>query len=165
MTNDHLALLLKPLLHTAGWRLDQQAIAAVLDSRDELLAKTDELGRHMQPAEPNGVIPVGPSAVDCFAAVNALIKTGDLGGNGCDMNAQRNGLILAANTIAALLHPSSANRSASQCWCHKCSTAPIVEQRMILCPDCGNKRCPKASDHTLACTNSNESGQPGSVYK
>ena len=36
--------------------------------------------------------------------------------------------------------------------------------RMIVCPTCGNKRCPKASDHDLACTGSNEPGQPGSVY-
>lgn len=37
-------------------------------------------------------------------------------------------------------------------------------QRMILCPKCHNKRCPKATDHRLACSNSNEAGQPGSVY-
>jgi len=36
--------------------------------------------------------------------------------------------------------------------------------KMILCPECGNKRCPKASDHRLSCTGSNEPGQPGSVY-
>jgi hypothetical protein len=36
--------------------------------------------------------------------------------------------------------------------------------RMIVCPRCGNKRCPHASDHRNACTNSNEPGQPGSVY-
>ena len=36
--------------------------------------------------------------------------------------------------------------------------------RMILCPTCGCKRCPKASDHDLACTGSNEPGQSGSVY-
>jgi hypothetical protein len=35
--------------------------------------------------------------------------------------------------------------------------------RMIVCPLCGNKRCPHASDHRNACTNSNESGQPGSA--
>lgn len=34
----------------------------------------------------------------------------------------------------------------------------------ILCPDCGNKRCPHATDHRLACTNSNERGQMGSRY-
>ena len=42
---------------------------------------------------------------------------------------------------------------------------PVLGSRMILCPDCGCKRCPKASDHMLDCTQSNESGQPGSVYK
>lgn len=40
----------------------------------------------------------------------------------------------------------------------------IFMRRMILCPGCGNKRCPQASDHELACTGSNEPGQPGSVY-
>jgi len=54
---------------------------------------------------------------------------------------------------------------AKECDCLKC-----VRERgrhrthMIVCHECGNKRCPKASDHTLKCTGSNESGQPGSVY-
>jgi len=57
------------------------------------------------------------------------------------------------------------------CDCHRCvSERPanglrgIMYCRMITCPDCGNKRCPKASDHRLHCTNSNEPGQKGSVY-
>lgn len=37
--------------------------------------------------------------------------------------------------------------------------------RMFLCPTCGNKRCPKATDHRLTCTGSNDSGQPGSAYE
>lgn len=37
--------------------------------------------------------------------------------------------------------------------------------RMLLCPKCGNKRCPHASNHNLACTASNEPGQPGSIYE
>ena len=36
--------------------------------------------------------------------------------------------------------------------------------RMILCEHCGNKRCPHASNHRLACTGSNSSGQIGSAY-
>lgn len=36
--------------------------------------------------------------------------------------------------------------------------------RMALCSKCGNKRCPKATDHENECTNSNEPGQPGSAY-
>lgn len=57
-----------------------------------------------------------------------------------------------------------------KCWCHKCNENRLVNNipfsmtRMIVCPTCGNKRCPKASDHRLDCTGSNETGQPGSVY-
>lgn len=32
------------------------------------------------------------------------------------------------------------------------------------CKTCGNKRCPKATDCKLECTNSNKSGQEGSIY-
>ena len=39
-----------------------------------------------------------------------------------------------------------------------------IGKPMIVCKVCGNKRCPKATDHTLECTGSNESGQPGSIY-
>jgi hypothetical protein len=36
--------------------------------------------------------------------------------------------------------------------------------RFIVCPDCGNKRCPKATWHANACTGSNDAEQPGSRY-
>ncbi len=49
--------------------------------------------------------------------------------------------------------------------CHRCfEENNAIPNRMILCPDCGNKRCPRASDHRNNCTNSNEPGQPGSIY-
>lgn len=41
---------------------------------------------------------------------------------------------------------------------------PTETFRMILCPTCGNKRCPHATDHRHACTGSNAPGQPGSAY-
>ena len=41
---------------------------------------------------------------------------------------------------------------------------PPFMRTMKLCPICGNKRCPKATDEKLDCTNSNEPGQPGSAY-
>lgn len=68
------------------------------------------------------------------------------------------------------------NTGEHYCECHACidefnlgtSTGihwwPLSSTKMILCPTCGNKRCPHASDHRLSCTNSNEPGQPGSVY-
>lgn len=50
-----------------------------------------------------------------------------------------------------------------KCGCHKCIYArDEIAIHMVVCPTCGNKRCPKASNHELACTNSK--GQPGSVY-
>jgi hypothetical protein len=52
----------------------------------------------------------------------------------------------------------------NNCW--KCLEGKtITASRMILCPICMYKRCPKASDHHLTCTNSNDSNQPGSVYQ
>lgn len=58
--------------------------------------------------------------------------------------------------------------------CHRCLEGKAVcygpyeiaeaLTRMIVCPRCGNKRCPKATDHHLDCTGSNEPGQTGSIY-
>lgn len=51
------------------------------------------------------------------------------------------------------------------CGCHKCIKARgHIAMHFVVCPICGNKRCPKANDHNKACTNSNEPGQPGSAY-
>lgn len=51
--------------------------------------------------------------------------------------------------------------------CHRCfeEAGGWASVRMFLCPTCRNKRCPKATDHRLSCTNSNEPGQKGSVYE
>jgi DNA-directed RNA polymerase subunit RPC12/RpoP len=64
-----------------------------------------------------------------------------------------------------LEQPAVQEPVASYC-CHSCFKLDggFMLDRMILCPECGNKRCPKASDHQLDCTGSNEPNQPGSVY-
>lgn len=50
-----------------------------------------------------------------------------------------------------------------RCW--SCMAAQgVTPYGYVLCPDCGNKRCPKAEDHLLACTHSNEPGQPGALH-
>lgn len=65
------------------------------------------------------------------------------------------------------------------CGCIKCTSARSdvkVDRRVwpsagtvmvpgwrYACEKCGNKRCPHHSDHLLACTGSNDSGQKGSV--
>jgi len=53
--------------------------------------------------------------------------------------------------------------------CHDCldeiqSPLERMCRVMILCPNCGNKRCPMATNHMHGCTNSNEPGQDGSIY-
>lgn len=44
------------------------------------------------------------------------------------------------------------------------SGLPVLAVRMFLCSTCGNKRCPKATDHILECSGSNDPGQAGSDY-
>lgn len=57
------------------------------------------------------------------------------------------------------------SKKAGLCCCYSCvRRRGEVRAFMIVCTECGNKRCPKASDHALACTGSNEPGQDGSVY-
>lgn len=68
------------------------------------------------------------------------------------------------NTIyAAMLAAAPAPPA---CWCSTCAQEAGQQfvTHMVLCPTCGNKRCPKANDHRNACTGSNEPGQPGSAY-
>lgn len=55
--------------------------------------------------------------------------------------------------------------------CHRCLNKktgdwvlPLTSLQMVVCSECGNKRCPKATSHELNCTRSNEPGQIGSIY-
>ena len=74
---------------------------------------------------------------------------------------------LVSPLFQGLCEASEANWN---CECFTClddeSLGPMnpTLQRMVVCPTCGNKRCPKATAHAHACTNSNEPGQPGSRY-
>lgn len=63
------------------------------------------------------------------------------------------------NTLELAEYQPEANPA---CWCLTCDPVTV---RMALCPDCGNKRCPKANDHRHACTGSNEPGQKGSAWE
>lgn len=55
------------------------------------------------------------------------------------------------------------------CPCKAClpvDTDPLAfAAQMHVCPWCGNKRCPGAADHNNRCSDSNEPGQPGSLYE
>ena len=55
-----------------------------------------------------------------------------------------------------------------KCWCQECckrETGHYNATRVVVCPDCGNKRCPRATNHELECSGSNKPGQEGSMYK
>jgi len=49
------------------------------------------------------------------------------------------------------------------CW--DCASDLERVTQMIVCPECGNKRCPRSTHHNYKCTDSNEPGQPGSRYE
>jgi hypothetical protein len=55
--------------------------------------------------------------------------------------------------------------AAGSCWCETCRPNTLTGSRMIVCPVCGNKRCPRATHHDNACTGSNEPGQRGSSWE
>ncbi|MEP9095771.1 hypothetical protein ABKU24_12470 [Enterobacter hormaechei] len=52
----------------------------------------------------------------------------------------------------------------ADCSCRTCRPVTFSDSRFVVCPECGNKRCPHANDHRNACTGSNEPGQEGSAY-
>ena len=54
--------------------------------------------------------------------------------------------------------------TSTKCWCHTCRPVTFADSHFVVCPECGNKRCPHANDHRNACTGSNEPGQEGSAY-
>ncbi len=64
-------------------------------------------------------------------------------------------------------HAQSENQEpVARYCCHSCFkvSGGVMLDRMILCSECGNKRCPKATDHNFSCTGSNDPGQLGSIY-
>jgi hypothetical protein len=81
-------------------------------------------------------------------------------------------LIEVVNRRAAMLAAAQQPQNAPQnipefipdCWCLTCRPVVLNDMRFVVCPDCGNKRCPRANDHRNACTGSNEPGQEGSAY-
>ena len=131
-----------------------------------------KLYRHVQPA------PVVPDDV-----LDALQKVARIRLDLNDFDGDRRGiadclgdaeeaLIEVVNRRAAMLAAAQQPQNAPQnipeiipdCWCLTCRPVVLNDMRFVVCPDCGNKRCPRANDHRNACTGSNEPGQEGSVF-
>lgn len=69
--------------------------------------------------------------------------------------------------FAAMLQGSPAlheETQRSKCWCRTCRPVNMTDMRFVVCPECGNKRCPRANDCSNVCSGSNEPGQEGSAY-
>ena len=64
-----------------------------------------------------------------------------------------------------LEHIDAQPEQEQKCWCTTCRPITMSDMRFVVCPDCGNKRCPKSNDHRNACTGSNEVGQNGSSWE
>lgn len=78
-------------------------------------------------------------------------------------------MIAAAQDFREIVNSSTNNfrenaETSTKCWCHTCRPVTVTDSRFVVCPVCGNKRCPHANDHRNACTGSNEPGQEGSAY-
>ena len=85
-------------------------------------------------------------------------------------NACRDAMLQGAEPDFREISNSSTNNCrenaemSTKCWCLTCRPVTISDMRFVVCPECGNKRCPHANDHRNACTGSNEPGQEGSAY-
>lgn len=69
-----------------------------------------------------------------------------------------------ARTVRAAMLQAGNSPVTPDCWCRTCRPVTMSDMRFVVCPECGNKRCPQANDHRNACTGSNEPGQEGSAY-
>lgn len=73
-----------------------------------------------------------------------------------------------ANNWDAIFGKKKSKESVAKpsCYCYNCNKDhyKLGLTHMIVCPKCGNKRCPQATDHNLNCSNSNDPNQAGSRY-
>lgn len=95
------------------------------------------------------------------------------GSAACEAENRRNGFICPQCFHEATMRAAAAREVDDRpCRCRSClrerdeqiNGLPAEMCLLIVCPQCGNKRCPHANDHRNPCTGSNEVGQPGSAY-
>ncbi|HBT7017478.1 TPA: hypothetical protein MCG72_000691 [Klebsiella pneumoniae] len=102
-----------------------------------------------------------PAQSDCCPAQNSVAPAQSPIDHGYRPGCECSGCKATARICADLSANSPANPG---CWCRTCRPVVLNDMRFVVCPDCGNKRCPRANDHRNACTGSNEPGQEGSAY-
>ncbi|HIB6017227.1 TPA: hypothetical protein ACWXCP_002999 [Klebsiella pneumoniae] len=102
-----------------------------------------------------------PAQSDCYPAQNSVNPEQSPIDHGYRPECECSGCKATARICAELSANSPAN---PDCWCCTCRPVTLNDMRFVVCPDCGNKRCPRANDHRNACTGSNEPGQEGSAF-
>ncbi|HHL4077135.1 TPA: hypothetical protein ACQ7TU_005402, partial [Klebsiella pneumoniae] len=124
------------------------------------LREVTQLYRHAQPA------PVVPDIDELRLAFEATERESDDG-----FNLHKSGIGYADDAtqgrweswlacrdamLAAAPQPQNAPQNIPEiipdCWCRTCRPVVLNDMRFVVCPDCGNKRCPRANDHRNACT-------------
>ncbi|ECF0619237.1 hypothetical protein EZ710_16720, partial [Salmonella enterica subsp. enterica serovar Livingstone] len=76
--------------------------------------------------------------------------------------------VIISFTDEGLWHGDTGNfrenaETSTKCWCRTCRPITLADMRFVVCPVCGNKRCPHANDHNNACTGSNEPGNSPAI--
>jgi hypothetical protein len=151
-----------------AWRFELHptraaAVAALIEVANNRIAVGQEAHRALAALKRD---PDAPGAVD-IAAVDAAIAipvtvVDDDADDGDELDPDSTDLYEPDQGEPVAAAPAWRSDVPAMC-CHRCH-GHLLPDRMIICPDCGNKRCPKASDHDIACSGSNSPGQPGSVF-
>lgn len=131
-----------------------------------------DINEHELTATPLYSVPPAPVAVPDDSAVELLATdlmkridkiTGERH-SVATLSSLRVSIVEACRAAMLKDGPVTAATVPEKCWCRTCRPVDITDMRFVVCPDCGNKRCPKANDHRNACSGSNEPGQAGSAY-
>lgn len=135
--------------------------AAVKVKAEPVMVRPVALYRHPQPAP---VVPDAATAIRaCLSefpesARDIVEECADIAENACRCAMLQAEPVTTANKLGN-------SPVIPDCWCRTCRPVALNDTRFVVCPDCGNKRCPRANDHRNSCTGSNEPGQEGSAYK
>ncbi len=141
--------------YRAGWNACRAAMLQELkkSAGTEAICRSDENVQVLHTKS--------PAQSDCCPAQNVVVPAQSPIDHGYLPECECSGCKATARICAELSANSSEN---PDCWCRTCRPVVLNDMRFVVCPDCGNKRCPRANDHRNACTGSNEPGQEGSAY-
>ena len=146
-------IMLRSVSDTSDAWQDEASPEAVLALLDELEAAEKRI------AEPVSV----PDESAIFEAAIDICRKSDA----INEHAWNHGVLAvmsAFRTCRAAMLQAGNSPVAPDCWCRTCRPVTMNDMRFVVCPECGNKRCPRANDHRNACTGSNEPDQEGSAY-